>query len=123
MSLSRNRSRTDSDSMSHTVADQLRLLGQKGILITAAERGDITELACTVGECVCPQGREHFERKLHPPGKWAPSVDHYPTLKKDGGKLVLGNVRLAHVHCNKMDYAKNHGIKHAKDRAKSHPAT
>jgi hypothetical protein len=104
--------------MSHTVADQLRLLGQRGILITAAERGDIKEMACTMHECLCPQGRDHFERKSHPPTDWAPSVDHYPILKKDGGKLVLGNVRLAHRLCNRVDYAKKHGINHAKDRSK-----
>jgi hypothetical protein len=36
---------------------------------------------------------------------WAPSPDHYPRLRADGGHLVPWNVRLAHVLCNNMDYA------------------
>lgn len=108
----------DKRTVSSSLADELRELGQRGILITAAERGDITQLACAMDECLCPQGRGYFDRKLHPPSDWAPSVDHFPILKQDGGKLVLGNVRLAHRLCNRVDYAKN-GIKHAKDRAKA----
>ena len=77
--------------MSGSLAQTLRELGQRGILVIAAERGDITELACTMDECLCPRGRGYFDRKLHPLSDWAPSVDHFPILKKDGGKLVLGN--------------------------------
>ncbi len=105
--------------MDRALADQLRELGQRGILITAAQQGIITELRCTMPECLCPQGPEHFEKKTHPPTDWAPSVDHYPRLKRDGGQLVIGNVRLAHILCNRVDYAKNHGKKHATDRAKA----
>jgi hypothetical protein len=35
---------------------------------------------------------------------WAPSPDHYPRLKADGGHLVPWNVRLSHVLCNREDY-------------------
>jgi hypothetical protein len=33
--------------------------------------------------------------------KWAPSPDHYPTLKSAGGHLVPENVRLSHTECNR----------------------
>jgi hypothetical protein len=36
--------------------------------------------------------------------KWAPSPDHYPTLKSAGGQLVPENVRLSHIWCNNRDY-------------------
>lgn len=51
---------------------------------------------------------------------WAPSVDHV-TLKSKGGQLTLDNIRLAHVLCNRVDYAIKHGKRHDKDleRAKS----
>ena len=56
----------------------------------------------------CPKGRDHFDPwpdpRYAPERKWSPSADHYPTLKKDGGKLKPWNVRLAHVHCNNMDF-------------------
>jgi hypothetical protein len=104
--------------MSHTVAEQLQLLGQRGILLTAAKQGEITELCCDAPECLCPEGRHHFEKKTHPPKDWAPSADHFPKLKSEGGKLELGNVRLTHVLCNRFTYTESQGIKNAKDRAK-----
>ena len=78
--------------MSKTLADQLRELGQRSILILEAERGDTTELCCDMKECLCPHsdGRGYFEKRPDPPSDWAPSVDHFPRLKKDGGQLVPG---------------------------------
>lgn len=88
-----------------TVVQALESLGAGGILKEIAARGQILEVKCEMPKCYCPKGRTHFERKEHPPGPWAPSPDHYPTLRKDGGKLAAGNVRLAHVMCNREDYA------------------
>jgi hypothetical protein len=70
-----------------------------------AERGQIIELRCEMPKCYCHKGRSHFEPRSHPQRSvWAPSADHYPLLKADGGQLVPGNVRLAHVLCNQEDY-------------------
>ena len=41
--------------MSLGVADQLRALNVKGILITAAEQGVITELRGAMPDCLCPE--------------------------------------------------------------------
>jgi Recombinase len=86
------------------VADQLRARGVRGVLVQMAERGQIIELRCEMPMCYCDEGREHFDKKSHPPTAWAPSPDHYPRLKADGGHLVPWNVRLSHVLCNRMDY-------------------
>jgi hypothetical protein len=78
--------------------------------------GKIEKLACAMPECLCrhPKGREYFVRRPDPPSDWAPSADHIH-LKSEGGQLDLENVRLAHVLCNRVDYARNHGIRHDKD--------
>ena len=86
------------------LADQLRALGTRGVLVQMAERGQIIELRCEMPMCYCPNGRGCFERRSTPLTDWAPSPDHYPRLKADGGHLVPWNVRLAHVLCNRQDY-------------------
>ena len=74
-----------------------------------ARNRQLLELRCEMPTCYCPKGPEHFDPWPNPPhapeSKWAPSADHYPTLRKDGGELKPWNVRLAHVHCNNMDFA------------------
>jgi hypothetical protein len=61
---------------------------------------------CAMGEdCYCPEGPSAFTEKRHPPDRWNRSKDHFPILKKDGGTLEAGNVRLMHNHCNKIDYS------------------
>jgi hypothetical protein len=54
-----------------------------------------------------PDGRWAFllRAQTSSPSDWSPTVDHFPVLKKDGGQLVLENVRLAHRRCNRDDYA------------------
>jgi Recombinase len=70
-----------------------------------AQRGQLIELRCEMPKCYCPKGRGHFDPRTHPQRSvWAPSADHYPQLKADGGKLVPWNVRLAHVLCNQEDW-------------------
>jgi hypothetical protein len=88
----------------YTVADQLRGFGTRGVLVQMAERGQIVELRCEMPKCYCHKGRGHFESRSTPLTDWAPSPDHYPRLKADGGHLVGWNVRLAHVLCNREDY-------------------
>jgi hypothetical protein len=90
------------------LAERLRALGVKGILIQMAKNGQILELSCEMPTCYCPKGRTHFDPRPDPayePGhEWSPNADHYPTLKRDGGKLQPWNVRLAHVFCNNKDF-------------------
>ena len=87
-----------------SVADQLRALGVKGVLVRMAERGQLLALKCEMPQCYNPKGRSAFDEVTTPRTKWAPSPDHYPTLKSAGGHLVAENVRLAHVWCNNRDY-------------------
>jgi HNH endonuclease len=97
-----------------TVSEQLKELGQGGILTTAVDEGIITELKCSMDECFCPRGSGYFERRPEPVSDWAPSVDHV-TLKSEGGQLTLDNIRLAHVLCNRVDYAIKQDKPHDKD--------
>ena len=90
--------------MDDTVADQLRALGTRGVLVQMARRGQLIELRCEMPTCYCHKGRRYFEPRATPLPAWAPSPDHYPRLKADGGHLVPWNVRLSHVLCNRQDY-------------------
>jgi hypothetical protein len=56
--------RVPSASGERALAQALATLGVKGILIKAAEQGYITELACKMPECRCPEelgGAGYFE--------------------------------------------------------------
>ena len=86
-----------------SVADQLRALGMRGVLVQMAERGQLLALKCEMPQCYHPRGRGAFDRVTTPPTKWAPSRDHYPILKSAGGHLVPENVRLSHTWCNNRD--------------------
>jgi hypothetical protein len=94
---------TRPEAMRNTVAGQLRALGTRGVLVQMAERGQIIELRCEMPTCYCHKGRGHFDPKSTPLTSWAPSADHYPKLKADGGHLVPWNVRLSHLRCNQTD--------------------
>jgi hypothetical protein len=85
------------------VADELRRLGMRGVLVKMAERGQLHAVKCEMPQCYNPKGRAAFDPVTTPRSKWAPSPDHYPTLKSAGGHLVPANVRLAHVWCNNLD--------------------
>ena len=87
-----------------TLASRLRALGTRGVLVQMAQRGQILELRCEMPMCYCHKGRGYFEPKSSPLPAWAPTADHYPRLKADGGHLVPWNVRLSHSRCNKMDW-------------------
>jgi hypothetical protein len=91
-----------------TLAEELKELGVRGVLLDMAKNGQLLELKCEMPVCYCEKGRTHFDswpspRRASPEAKWAPNPDHYPTLRRDGGQLKPWNVRLAHVHCNNMD--------------------
>src|SRR3954453_10562413 len=87
-----------------SVADQLRALGVKGVLVQMAERGQLLSLKCEMPQCYHHKGRGMFDPVTTPRTKWAPSPDHYPILKSAGGQLRPENVRLSHVWCNNRDY-------------------
>jgi hypothetical protein len=90
---------------SQDLADQLRALGVRGVLVKMAEHGQLLALRCEMPTCYCREGRRYFENrpKTTPFPDWAPNADHYPKLKMDDGHLDPWNVRLAHVYCNNMD--------------------
>ena len=56
-------------------AAKLKALGVKGILIKAAEQGYITQLACKMPECFCPEelgGACYFEPVSDELSDWMP---------------------------------------------------
>src|SRR5947208_7532675 len=58
------------------VAADLRRLGAQKILIRAAEQGYITELACKMPTCYCPEelgGATHFEAVTAELSDWMPN--------------------------------------------------
>src|SRR6185295_17489070 len=87
-----------------TLADRLRALGTRGVLVQMAQRGQIIELRCEMPNCYCHKGRRYFDPRTTPLTDWAPTPDHYPRLRADGGHLVPWNFRLSHKLCNQRDY-------------------
>ena len=47
--------------MGDTLADRLRALGTRGVLVQMAQRGQIIELRCEMPKCYCHKGRGYFE--------------------------------------------------------------
>ena len=100
-------------------ARKLRALGAKPVLIKAAELGYVTQVTCTMPECFCPEelgGARYFEPVR--PGElsdWAPTVEHFPIPKRDGGKEKVENVILAHRLCNRIDYSIATGRSYERD--------
>lgn len=83
---------------------RLRELKVKGKILAMARQGQLHEIICEMPNCYCPRGKRDFVERDAPMDDWALNADHYPQLKKDGGKLTPGNIRLAHVMCNRTDY-------------------
>jgi hypothetical protein len=80
-------------------AAKLRALGAKRILIKAAEQGYITQLACKMPECFCPEelgGACYFEPVTAELSDWIPTHEHFPLSKREGGKVAVDNAILAH---------------------------
>ena len=91
------------------VAAELKALGvKKRELIRAAEQGYITELACKMPECFCPEelgGPSYFAQVTNDWSDWMPTLEHFPAYKKDGGKAAVDNAILAHRLCNRLDHS------------------
>jgi hypothetical protein len=99
------------------VAADLRALGVKGILIKAAEQGYITQLACKMPKCFCPEelgGAGYFD-PVTEYSDWNPTHEHFPISKEDGGHRMVDNAILAHRLCNRIDYSIRVGRGHARD--------
>ena len=62
-----------------SVADQLRALGAKGVLVQMAESGQLLALKCEMPQCYHHKGRGVFDPVTTPRTDWAPSPDHYPS--------------------------------------------
>ena len=100
---------------------KLRALGVKGILIMAAEQGYITQVACKMPECFCPEelgGACYFEPMGPELTDWSPTHEHFPRPKREGGHRGLDNAVLAHRLCNRIDYSISVGRPYAKDLAR-----
>src|SRR3954447_457551 len=117
-------SRVDRDpERGRAVAAELKALGvKKGELIRAAEQGYITELACMMPECFCPEelgAASHFAQATYDWSDWRtdwmPTLEHFPVYKKDGGKATVDNAILAHRLCNRLDHSLRAGRSHEKD--------
>lgn len=52
--------------MDHAVADELRALRVRGVLVQMAERRQIIELRCEMPQCYCHKGRVYFEPRTTP---------------------------------------------------------
>jgi hypothetical protein len=103
------------------VAAKLKKLGVKGVLIQAAEQGYITQLACQMPKCFCPEelgGACHFESLTEDLSDWTPTHEHFPRSKREGGHRVVNNAVLAHRLCNRIGYSIEVDRPHAKDLAR-----
>jgi hypothetical protein len=103
------------------VAAELKKLGVKGVLIQAAEQGYITELACQMPKCFCPEelgGTRYFEEVTAQLSDWMPTHEHFPRSKREGGHRVVDNAVLAHRLCNRIAFSIEDGRSHAKDLAR-----
>ena len=99
------------------MAKELRRLGVKGILITAAEQGYITEVKCGMRKCRCPKelgGASYFVRVTEY-SDWNPTHEHFPLPKRDGGHRTVDNAILAHRLCNRIDHSLREGRSHRRD--------
>ena len=96
----------------------MKALGAKRILIKAAEQGYITQLACKMPECFCPEelgGACYFEPVTPELSDWMPTHEHFPLSKSKGGKETVDNAILAHRLCNRIDYSIRVGRSYASD--------
>jgi hypothetical protein len=100
------------------VAERLRAMGIKGILVQAAKLGYITEVKCGMPQCFCPEelgGGSHFVPLTDGYSDWNPTHEHFPLSKRDGGQRTVDNSVLAHRLCNRLDYSIAVGRSHARD--------
>lgn len=87
------------------IVERLQELGvTRSEIVRMARRGQLAQVHCEMPTCYCHKGRSWFASRSIPMTDWALNADHYPKLKQDGGTLTPGNIRLAHVLCNREDY-------------------
>ncbi len=99
-------------------ARELKALGVKGILIKAAEQGYITQLACKMPECFCPEelgGACYFDPASDGLSDWMPTHEHFPRSRREGGHRDVDNAILAHRLCNRIDYSISVGRPYGRD--------
>ena len=75
----------------------------RGVLITAAEAGYISELRCSMPHCFA-EARDYFEPLRLPLGPWMPTHEHFPLAKRFKGTRAITNSILAHRRCNNVGY-------------------
>jgi hypothetical protein len=75
----------------------------RGVLLTAAEAGYISELRCAMPHCFALR-RDHFDPLGLPLSPWMPTHEHFPLAKRFKGKRDLTNAVLAHRRCNNVGY-------------------
>ena len=83
-----------------------------------AEQGYITELACKMPTCFCPEelgGATYSEAATAGLSDWMPAHEHFPVSKQDGGTEAVDNAILAHRLCNRLDYSIRAERSHARD--------
>ena len=100
------------------MAERLRAMGIKGILVQAARLGYITEVKCGMPQCFCPEelgGASYFVPLADGYSDWNPTHEHFPLSKRDGGQRTVDNSVLAHRLCNRLDYSIAVGRSHARD--------
>jgi len=104
------------------VAAKLKKLRANKKLIRAAEQGYITELACKMPRCRCPEelgGRTYFEPVTADWSDWRtdwmPTREHFPIPKREGGGDGPENTILAHRLCNRIDHSIAIGRSHRRD--------
>lgn len=89
------------------VAEELRALGVRKILVIAAEQGWITEKKCCMEHCFSPGGRGWFVSVPAlglPRSPWEPTHEHAPRPKRSGGIREVHNAVLAHRRCNNVGH-------------------
>lgn len=91
----------------------------RGEIVRMARRGQLAEVRCEMPTCYCHKGRSWLAARSAPMPDWALNADHYPKLKQDGGTLTPGNIRLAHVLCNREDYQWRSAIRKKLDQGMS----
>lgn len=90
--------------MGRSLASELKeRYNVRGILITAAEAGSITELRCAMPYCFSSEPGQ-FDPLDLPLGPWMPTHEHFPLAKRFKGKREVTNAVLAHRRCNNVGY-------------------
>jgi len=87
-------------------AARLKALGVRESSSRQPSRGYITQLACKMPECFCPEelgGACYFEPVTDELSDWMPTHEHFPRSKREGGHRDGDNAVLAHRLCNRID--------------------